>query len=470
MKDQKIIKNTHNIQNYLQKKDLNLGDYQKIYEDLIRSCYEANSSIRLLDWFSNALISYKKNPNIKQEDLKQLTPLKKDDCETLAKIKMLAKKDNNGLKKLAVIKLNGGLGTSMGCEGPKSLIRVTKTKRFIDFIVDQQHHYNQAYSIDIPLLMMNSFYTDLAMEKEGVDSFLQHRIPRIAEKDLTPLETKTLADWTPPGHGNIYLVLYESGILDDLLDQGKEILFISNSDNLGATIDEALCEYMLEKKLDFLMEVTPRTLVDKKGGSVCYKDGILQLLERVQVKESDIETFEDSNQFQYFNTNNVWVRLRAIKEAIENDQLNLPVMINKKMIQNKSVVQFETAMGAAIKCFKNSACIHVERNRFFPVKKTSDLFLLQSNLVSKQEDGTLQWVNEKSVPSIKLSDEYQTVEGYKNLVRIVPDIIRLTSLTVKGPVVFKNNVKLVGNVSIINASSSPYVLENIEINNQEIMI
>ena len=98
MKDQKIIKNTHNIQNYLQKKDLNLGDYQKIYEDLIRSCYEANSSIRLLDWFSNALISYKKNPNIKQEDLKQLTPLKKDDCETLAKIKMTAKKDNNGFK------------------------------------------------------------------------------------------------------------------------------------------------------------------------------------------------------------------------------------------------------------------------------------------------------------------------------------------------------------------------------------
>ena len=41
------------------------------------------------------------------------------------------------LDKLVVLKLNGGLGTSMGCTGPKSLIRVRNEHTFLDLTVQQ---------------------------------------------------------------------------------------------------------------------------------------------------------------------------------------------------------------------------------------------------------------------------------------------------------------------------------------------
>lgn len=41
------------------------------------------------------------------------------------------------LGKLVVIKLNGGLGTSMGCHGPKSVIPVRSDLTFLDLTVQQ---------------------------------------------------------------------------------------------------------------------------------------------------------------------------------------------------------------------------------------------------------------------------------------------------------------------------------------------
>jgi UDP-glucose pyrophosphorylase len=41
------------------------------------------------------------------------------------------------LDKLVVVKLNGGLGTSMGCHGPKSVIQVRSDLTFLDLTVQQ---------------------------------------------------------------------------------------------------------------------------------------------------------------------------------------------------------------------------------------------------------------------------------------------------------------------------------------------
>ncbi len=46
---------------------------------------------------------------------------------------------------------------------------------------------------------------------------------------------------TPPGHGDLYNALLRSGLLDQLLEDGKEYLFVSNSDNLGATYVGSSC-------------------------------------------------------------------------------------------------------------------------------------------------------------------------------------------------------------------------------------
>src|SRR5262249_30904113 len=64
------------------------------------------------------------------------------------------------LSKLAVLKLNGGLGTTMGCEGPKSAIQVRDGRNFLDLTVKQVEHLNRKYNTEVPLILMNSFNTD----------------------------------------------------------------------------------------------------------------------------------------------------------------------------------------------------------------------------------------------------------------------------------------------------------------------
>ena len=64
------------------------------------------------------------------------------------------------LDQLVVIKLNGGLGTSMGCRGPKSVIPVRNDLTFLDLTVQQIEFLNKKYDANVPLVLMNSFNTD----------------------------------------------------------------------------------------------------------------------------------------------------------------------------------------------------------------------------------------------------------------------------------------------------------------------
>ena len=151
------------------------------------------------------------------------------------------------LGKTVIIKLNGGLGTSMGMDKAKSLLPVRKGQTFLNIIVDQVRHARTAYGIQLPLLFMNSFrthqdtlaalasYGDLAVA--GLDlGFLQNQEPKLLADDLTPIEwpADPSLEWCPPGHGDLYTAFATSGILDRLLSLGYRYASVSNSDNLGA--------------------------------------------------------------------------------------------------------------------------------------------------------------------------------------------------------------------------------------------
>ena len=104
------------------------------------------------------------------------------------------------LSKLVVVKLNGGLGTSMGCTGPKSLIQVRNDLTFLDLTVQQIEQLNLNYGTDVPLVLMNSFNTDddtakvlhkYRGRKLRIITFQQSRYPRIDRETLMPV-AKTL--------------------------------------------------------------------------------------------------------------------------------------------------------------------------------------------------------------------------------------------------------------------------------------
>jgi len=372
--------------------------------------------------------------------------------------------DSNALSKLAVLKFNGGLGTSMGMSGAKSALEVKDGMTFLDLIVKQVEHLNKSQGVNIPLLLMTSFNTHedtshiiqkYASQPIKITTFNQSRFPRIFTDTLQPCPHHARDDnkyWYPPGHGDLYDSLVRSGVLDRLLADGKEYLFVSNSDNLGAVVDQRILQYMVNTGVDFLMEVTNKTKADVKGGTLIQYDGSMCLLEVAQVPSDHVDDFKSVRKFKIFNTNNLWINLKALKNVMMAGGMDLDIIVNPKVTDDgQPIIQLETAAGAAIKHFKNARGINVPRSRFLPVKSCSDLLLIKSDIYSLK-DGQLV-VNDNrqfdSVPVIKLGDHFKKIQDFSARFKKIPAVADLDHLTVTGDVHFGRGVSLRGTVIIV---------------------
>ncbi|KAL9316407.1 hypothetical protein ACSQ67_017408 [Phaseolus vulgaris] len=378
----------------------------------------------------------------------------------------------NLLDKLAVLKLNGGLGTTMGCTGPKSVIEVRDGLTFLDLIVIQIENLNSKYGSNVPLLLMNSFNTHDDTQKIiekyqnsniEIHTFNQSQYPRLVVEDFVPLPSKGRTDkdgWYPPGHGDVFPSLSNSGKLDALLSQGKEYVFVANSDNLGAIVDLKILHHLIQNKNEYCMEVTPKTLADVKGGTLisyeervqaCNLTDFISLLEIAQVEDEHVNEFKSIEKFKIFNTNNLWVNLNAVKRLVEADALKMEIIPNPKEVDGIKVLQLETAAGAAIRFFDKAIGINVPRSRFLPVKATSDLLLVQSDLYTLENGFVIRnkaRTNPEN-PSIELGPEFKKVSNFLGRFKSIPSIVELDTLKVAGDVWFGAGVILKGKVSIV---------------------
>lgn len=378
------------------------------------------------------------------------------------------------LKQTAVLKLNGGLGTSMGLEKAKSLLVVKDGKTFLDLIAEQIKHTRSLFGSKVRFILMNSFSTstdtkehlskthpDLLSETDV--ELLQNSSCKVDAATMTPATypANPEMEWAPPGHGDIYPSLVGSGMLDRLLSDGITYLFVSNSDNLGATLDLNLLSYFASSNKAFLMEVCQRTAGDKKGGHLAKRssDGRLMLRESAMCPDADKASFEDIGKHQFFNTNNLWVNLRKLKDTLTacGGTLHLPLIKNKKTVNPRDassspVFQLETAMGSAIECFDDATAVVVPRSRFAPVKTCSDLFGLRSDAYVLTEASTIALAAPQP-PLIKLDDaHYKLVDKMEALTRMIPSLVNCESLTVKGAVLFESGVHIQGKVTLINGT------------------
>ncbi|KAE9598838.1 UTP--glucose-1-phosphate uridylyltransferase [Lupinus albus] len=393
----------------------------------------------------------------------------------------------NLLDKLVVLKLNGGLGTTMGCTGPKSVIEVRDGLTFLDLIVIQIENLNNKYGSNVPLLLMNSFNTHDDTQKivekytnsnVEIHTFNQSQYPRLVVDDFLPLPSKgqTGKDgWYPPGHGDVFPSLLNSGKLDALLSKGKEYVFVANSDNLGAIVDLKILNHLIQNKNEYCMEVTPKTLADVKGGTLISYEGRVQLLEIAQVPDEHVNEFKSIEKFKIFNTNNLWVNLKAVKRLVETDALKMEIIPNPKEVDGVKVLQLETAAGAAIRFFDKAIGSNVPRSRFLPVKATSDLLLVQSDLYTLQ-DGFVARNSARANPenpSIELGPEFKKVSNFLSRFKSIPSIIELDNLKVAGDIWFGAGVTLKGKVSIVAKPGAKLeipdgaVIANKEINGPE---
>jgi len=383
------------------------------------------------------------------------------------------------LASAVVVKLNGGLGTGMGLDKAKSLLPVTQGYSFLDLIAHQCASMKDMFQADVKFMLMNSFATSAdtleALSKypelgTGSDlEFVQNVAPKITESDLTPASWPPSPDneWCPPGHGDLYPAMLGSGTLDNLLSQGFRYMFVSNSDNLGATMDLKLLTYFAATGAPFMMEVATRTDADKKGGHLAEDaaTGGLLLRETAQCPDEDEKEFQNVNKYKFFNTNNLWVDLHALAEQfnMSGGALPLPVMKNGKTVdprdkKSTKVIQLETAMGAAISCFEGATAVVIPRSRFAPVKTTNDLFSLRSDAYTLTQDFRIELAASRNgvPPTIKLDGMYKFVDAMDSLIPDgPPSLIDCTKLVVEGPAVFSPGVVIKGEVTIKNGSDEP---------------
>ncbi len=382
------------------------------------------------------------------------------------------------LAQTVMIKLNGGLGTSMGLDAAKTLLPVREGKNFLDIIVDQVRHARRTHGVRLPLLFMNSFrtqadtlahlarYPDLAVDDLPLD-FLQNREPKLRASDLTPVEwpDDPTLEWCPPGHGDIYTVLWGSGLIDRLIEHGYRYANLANGDNLGAGPDAQLAGWFAQSGAPYAAEVCSRTANDRKGGHLAVRisDGQLILRDSAQTAPEDQRFFQDEHAHPFFHANNLWLDLPRLRDAMSarNGVLELPLIRNEKTVdpsdsRSTAVIQLESAMGAAIEVFDGAQAIAVPRHRFLPVKTTNELLLLRSDVFDLGDDGRIRPLS--AIPAVDLDPRYyKLVDEFDDRVRVVPSLRRATSLTVRGDWVFDAPVALEGDVSLPDTGATSHV-------------
>merc|ERR1712176_279001 len=370
-----------------------------------------------------------------------------------------------------------------GLDKAKSLLPVVDGNTFLDLIAKQVDFMKTKFaSPDLKFMLMNSFSTSsdtlAALSKypdlgTGADlEFVQNKAPKVTKSDLTPASwsDNPSHEWCPPGHGDLYPAMLGSGTLDKLLASGMKYMFVSNSDNLGATMDLKILTHFVQSGAPFMMEVAQRTDADKKGGHLATKkaDGGLTLRESAQCPPEDEKAFQDTSKYTYFNTNNLWVDLVKLKEAFDKQggSLPLPVMVNDKTVDPRDkastkVIQLETAMGAAISCFEGATALLIPRTRFAPVKKCDDLIALRSDAYVVTEDFRIQLAPERGgvPPLVKLDDRYKFVDAMDTIIpNGTPSLKECSKLTIKGEIELSAGVICKGEVTFSNGGEGKKVV------------
>lgn len=388
--------------------------------------------------------------------------------------------ERSALAKTVIIRLNGGLGTSMGMDRAKSLLPVRDGDSFLDIIVRQVLAARERYGARLPLIFMDSFrtqddtlaalakYPQLAVDDLPLD-FLQNQEPKLRADDLSPVSypDDPSLEWCPPGHGDIYTALYGSGLLDKLIDAGFQYASTANADNLGAVPSAKVAGWFASSGAPYAAELCKRTPADVKGGHLAVRnsDGRIILRDTAQTPSDQMHYFTDQYRHPYFHTNNLWFDLVALREVLRQRDgvLGLPLIRNAKTVNpadstTTPVVQIECAMGAAIEAFEGASAIEVPRSRFLPVKTTNDLMMLRSDAYEIDVAGQLNATVDQ-VCVVELDPKYyKTIHQFEQRVsQGAPSLRQAQRLVVHGDWTFGADVVVKGEVTLADAGVASQV-------------
>lgn len=405
--------------------------------------------------------------------------LAEDDERTLP-----AAEPTSTLAGVAIIMLNGGLGTTMAVRGRKGLLEVKPGLTFVDLAVAQVEAERRRSSCGLPLLFLRSPLPRLAGRGASV-ALRGHRsqterlagygmgsgrpvdvwqslLPRLRAEDLHPVSwpAEPHLEWAPAGHGDVFSALAASGQIEELRAAGFDYARISSIDNVATLLDGRAVSIMRREQIPFLMEVADRAEADRKGGHLAYRrDGTLVLREAAQVPEDDWADFLDVTRHRFFNTNTIWVHLPTLAALLTPKvrPLDLPLIVNQKRLDpddahSPDVLQLETAMGSAISVFPGAAARRVQREAFDPVRSTTDLLVVRSDAYELTTASRLVLVPSRAgrKPIVDLDPRFYARQRDLDarFPHGPPSLVACDRLVVRGDITFGAGVAVRGDVTL----------------------
>ncbi|GFQ02299.1 utp--glucose-1-phosphate uridylyltransferase [Phtheirospermum japonicum] len=291
--------------------------------------------------------------------------------------------------KLVILKVNGSLGTKIGFNGPKCAMEISGGLTCLDLIINQIEALNAKYGCNIPLLLVNAstVHGDILKVLEKHSNKNIHSVPQ----------------------NQYHLGNYDNS--EPPSDKGRDNHDEMNSVNLA----EVFLPLMKSGKLDVLLsQVMPKSSELEKS--------------KLPANEEDIPIPTPKKNWKFIDT--MWMNINSIESLVERRAAKGHLTISE--------------------LFDQYFALSVPKSRYLPVKATSDLFLLQSDLYTSTEGAlTRNPARENTVdPSIELGPAFENVNDMRRRFKSIPSVIGLDSLKVNGDVWFGAGITLKGKVSI----------------------
>lgn len=277
---------------------------------------------------------------------------------------------------LAFVVMAGGMATRMGGV-VKALVDVFPQRTFLDLRLEE----NTAYAAKrgwgtIPLFLMTSAATNAPIREalarararapvstEHVRTFSQFLSLRLSgEGRLFRDEAGNVSPYAT-GHGDLVDALVRAQLLPEFK---PKYVWITNLDNLGASVDAAMLGHFIERECPVLVEVCDKAPGDR-GGIPVRVDGKVQILEEFRLPPDF-----DPQTVSVFNTNSFLVRA----EKLLGPTLPWTYFEVEKKVGGSPAIQFERLL-QEISAHWDTQCLRVPRtgaeSRFLPVKDFPEL-------------------------------------------------------------------------------------------------
>jgi UTP--glucose-1-phosphate uridylyltransferase len=309
----------------------------------------------------------------------QVEPPREGDVQRLPGLDTEARKQltARGLEALrrgevGCVVLAGGMATRFGGV-VKAAVPALAGRTFLNLKLGGIRRTAERAQAKVPVYVMTSFATDaeirqLLPAEQGpftpATAFAQFVSLRL-KPDGEPLRVDGVPSPYAPGHGDLTFALRKSGELARFLEGGGKVLYMSNVDNLAATLDPAVIGAHLESGRGITAEVVSKDPGDA-GGAPARVDGVLQIVESFRFPREF-----DEARIPVFNVNSFVLDARALDRDFP-----LSWFVVRKKVSGQEAIQFEHLVGE-LTAFVPTLCLHVDRDgadgRFQPAKDPEEL-------------------------------------------------------------------------------------------------